>query len=74
MDLVKHALGSAQSFPRKGRWTPLAYSDSERGAAAYVLADAIRTTAYMFTAEERAQFAIELLSHHSCDHAHDRDH
>lgn len=68
--LVNEALAAAPPYPPAGRWTPLTYTHEQRGGAASVLANAIRTAAYMLTAEERARFAIELLTPHSTDRAH----
>jgi hypothetical protein len=68
--LADEALAAAPAFPTPGRWTPLTYTHEQRGAVAGDLANAIRRATFMLTAEERARFAIELLDHHSCDHAH----
>lgn len=66
--LADDALASAPDYPAPGRWTPFLYTASERGAAATALATAIRSAAYMLTTEERARFAIEILTPHSSDH------
>jgi hypothetical protein len=49
----------------------MAYPVDWRAAAAGDIATAIRKNAHMLTTEERARFAAELLTPHSCDHAHD---
>jgi len=70
MNLADHALAAAPPFPGRGRFTPMTYTHEERGAAAGDLANTIRQTAFLLTAEERARFAVELLTPHSTDTAH----
>lgn len=69
--LARRALALAPEFPKPGLWTPLSYPMDWRCAAADYLAVAIRKNAHMLNTEERARFAAELLTPHSCDHAHD---
>lgn len=68
-DLATLALAASPEFPPHGRWTPLAYSREQRGAAAGSIAISIRENAFMLTAEERAVLAAELLREHSTDRA-----
>lgn len=69
--LARQALAAAPDFPKPGLWTPLSYPSDWRTVAAGDLATAIRKNAHMLNTEERARFATELLTPHSCDHAHD---
>jgi hypothetical protein len=70
-DAVALALNEAPAFPPPGAWTPLTQPDLVRHDAALAIIVAIRRNAFCLTAEERARLAIELLTPHSCDHAHD---
>lgn len=70
MSLADDALKAAPPFPARGRFTPMMYTHEERGDAAGDLANTIRKSAHMLTMEERARFAIELLTPHSTDAAH----
>jgi hypothetical protein len=69
--LARAALKAAPPFPPHQLWTPLAYTDSSRGAAAGNIANAIRNGAHYLTLEERSRLAMELLTPHSVDHARD---
>jgi hypothetical protein len=69
--LARAALAAAPPFPPHQLWTPLAYTDAARGAAAGNIANAIRNGAHYLTLEERTRFAMELLTPHSTDHARD---
>jgi hypothetical protein len=72
MDNLAHAaLAAAPPFPSPGRWTPLLFNLAERAAAAGDIANAIRLGAHFLTLEERSRLAVELLTPHSCDYAHD---